>query len=148
MKIKISLILKSVIFLLILFLLNQHQYSQIKRADNVRASLIKLIEYCVNDDYQNASIYFVYRGDDSARKWVDVYDYTNENDKKDVITLCKEVKDIVEKGGEFVFKKFTTKKESEGEWCVWQITFEKGDKKTAYFACLKIKGRYALGDID
>jgi len=142
------LILKTIFVLFLIFIFQQQQYSQIKRADNVRSALVKLIEYCVNDDYQNASIYFVYRGNDSLRKWVDVYDYSNESDKKDVITQCKEVKSLVENGGEFTFKEFTTKKESEGEWCVWQIAFEKGEKKTAYFACLKIKGKYALGDID
>ena len=122
--------------------------AQTKTAEKVKATLLQLFEYCANDDYYNCAFYFVYRGDDTTRKWVDVYDYTNEKDKNDVVEMCKQVKNIVESGGEFLFKKFTTEKESEGTWCVWQVTFEKGSKKTAYFACLKRKGKYALGDID
>jgi hypothetical protein len=122
-------------------------YSQSK-SEKIKTILIKLFEYCANDDYGNASKFLVYTGEDTTRRYTDVYDYSNENDKKEIVSLCREIKGIVENGGEFEFTQFTTKKETEGVWNTWLVEFQKGSKKKAYFAFLKIKGNYALGDID
>lgn len=122
-------------------------YGQSK-SEKIKTILILLFEYCANDDYGNASKYLVYLGEDTLRKWVDVYDYSNDSDKRDIVALCKEIKGIVVSGGEFEFTEFTTKRESEGVWNVWRVEFQKGSMKKAYFAFLKIKGNYALGDID
>ena len=122
-------------------------YGQSK-SEKIKTILIQLFEYCANDDYSNASKYLVYIGEDTTRRYTDVYDYSNENDKKEIVSLCREIKGIVEGGGEFEFTEFTTKKETEGLWNTWLVEFQKGSTKKAYFAFLKIKGNYALGDID
>ncbi len=122
--------------------------SQTKMSEKVKSDLITLFEHCANNNYERAAGYLVYRGIDSLRKWIDVYDYTNENEKREIQDICLEIKSILEYGGEFSFIQFKTERESEGEWYIWQVEFQKGEAKKVYFACLKIKGKYALGDID
>jgi hypothetical protein len=133
---------------LITMALNTAITAQSKKSEKIKTTLLELFEYCANDNYSSASKYLVYIGEDSIRRWADVYDYSNESDKKEVESLCKEIKSILVSGGEFEFTEFTSKKESEGMWNIWLVEFQKGSKKKAYFAFLKIKGNYALGDID
>ncbi len=139
----------SIILLLsFIFINSDYVSSQSKKSEKIKSVLLNLFEYCANDDYSNASKYLAYSGEDSTRRWSDLYDYSNDDDKKDIVALCNEIKNIVGSGGEFEFVEFSAKKEKEGEWLVWRIDFQSGNKKKVYFACLKIKGIYALGDID
>jgi hypothetical protein len=136
------------ILFLLLIISTTFTIAQTKKSDLVKTALINLFEYSANKDYSNVAQYFVYLGEDSTRKWVDVYDYSRESDKNDVISISDKVKNLLENGGEFEFKEFKTKKESQVEWYVWLINFEKGSKQKVYFACLKINGKYVLGNID
>ena len=140
---------KHFLYLIIFCLIFSHSITaQSKKSEKIKSTLIELFEYCANNNYNGASKLLAYSGEDSVRRWVDTYDYSNDSDKKDIESLCKEVKSIVVSGGEFEFTEFTTKKETEGVWNIWLVEFQKGSKKKAYFAFLKIKGSYALGDID
>lgn len=130
--------------------LSSNVYSQTSNSGRVRTFLINLFKISVERNYEKVAPCLVYRSDDSSRKWVDVYDFGSENerDRKSVISMTNEIRNLIENGGEYEFLVFTKKVESEGEWLVWEVNFEKVPGNKVYFACLKIKGKYALGDID
>lgn len=129
-------------------LFNGPVHGQSNKSEKIKSTLLDLFEYCANDNYSKAAQYLVYIGQDTIRRWADVYDYDNSDDQKEVVGLCHEIKRLVENGGEFEFTEYNQKKETEGLWCIWTVEFQKGSQKKAYFAFLKIKGVYALGDID
>ena len=75
------------------------------------------------------------------------FDLLSITEQEAVIKVCGEVKKYLEGGGEYNLTEFDTKEESEGTWYIWKVVFSR-DKLTKHFAFLKIKGKYALGDID
>jgi hypothetical protein len=120
------------------------------RARAVKKRLVELFNHCRRGDYRSAASYLVYRGDDTARKWKDVYNYDHPEDREYVDGFCKNMKLLLEViDNRYTFTKFHVEKESEGEWLVWQMRFRfDGKQKTNTLACLKIKGEYCLGDGD
>ena len=118
------------------------------QSESVGERLQKLFVLSFTDNYKTAAKYIVYRGDDTARAWKDVYNYYNEDEKKAVIEICKRIKNYLETGGDYELSEFTEDEESEGTWYTWLVEFQKGDKRKVYFSFLKIGKRYALGDID
>lgn len=118
------------------------------QSDQVGDRLNKLFVLCFTDNYKAASKYIVYRGDDTTRKWKDVYNFKNEDEQKDVIAVCREIKSYLEEGGDYELTDFTEEEESEGTWYIWLVEFKKGTHKKVHFAFLKIGKKYALGDID
>ena len=136
---------KYLFFYLIIFISN---FSVFAQSDQVGDRLNKLFVLCFTDNYKAASKYIVYRGADTTRKWKDVYNFENEDEKKEVISVCKEIKSYLEEGGDYELTDFTEEEESEGVWYVWLVEFKKGTHKKVHFAFLKIGKKYALGDID
>jgi hypothetical protein len=118
------------------------------QSDAVGVKLQKLFVLCFTDNYKTAAKYIVYRGDDTSRIWKDVYNYSNEQEKKAVIEVCSRIKHYLEEGGDYELADFTEKEESEGMWYTWLVEFSKGPSQKVYFSFLKIGKRYALGDID
>ncbi len=138
MKVRLS-------FLVIFLLSGSAVWGQ---SEQVGDRLHKLFVLCFTDNYKAASKYIVYRGADTTRKWKDVYDFENEDEKKEVISVCKEIKSYLEEGGDYELTDFSEEEESEGIWYVWLVEFKKGSHKKVHFAFLKIGKKYALGDID
>jgi hypothetical protein len=90
----------------------------------------------------------VYRGSDAARRWKDLVDYSNEEDKARVDGLLGKIAALAGDGTPR-FLEFRSERESEGQWLVWKVTFGDGaDAPSAVFAMLEVKGTIALGDID
>lgn len=142
--------MKSKIFFIavVLFLLTfQNSYSQSK-SEKVKTRLVELFGLVKDNKYSEAAAYFVYRGVDTARKWNDYCKYDTDEEKLAVDRACKEIKNMITDGGDYEFVKFQTETESEGQWCIWELKFENKPDKKIYFAFLKIKGKYCLGDID
>ena len=124
-------------------------YPQTSKSDIVKQRLLKLFELSLNDNYTSACKYIVYRGDDKSREWKDWLNKNNPDELKYSREVCREIKSYLTECSDYELIKFTTETESEGEWCVWQVNFcSQGQVKTKYFAFLKIRGKYCLGDID
>jgi len=136
---------KILIPVVFLFLSTVSVFSQ---SDKVGDRLHKLFILCFTDNFKDASKYIVYRGSDTTRKWKDVYDYENEEEKKSVIDVCKRIKNYLDEGGDYELTEFTEEEESEGVWYTWLVEFSKGNHKKVYFSFLKVGKRYSLGDID
>lgn len=118
------------------------------QSEPVGDRLQKLFVLCFTDNYKDAAKYIVYRGDDTSRQWKDVYNYNNENERKEVMQVCARIKNYLVEGGDYELSEFTEKDESEGTWYTWLVEFKKGSNKKVYFSFLKIGKKYALGDID
>jgi len=139
-KLKITLIF--VVFTIPLLTFSQ------SKSEKVKDRLIELFDLCKEDKFSDAASYIVYSGEDKSRSWKDIYTYNNETERKDVDMVCNRIKSLLTSGGDYEFVKFQTETESEGEWCIWELKFSTGKDKKVYFAFLKIKGKYCLGDID
>ncbi len=123
--------------------------AQSKAGAEVKKDLLNLFKLCQSERYAEAARHIVYRGSDKKRKWVDVYNYKNPAEREEVKGVCANVKEMLKQNDSYEFAKFFEETESEGKWHVWEIVFKKGEKTgKVSFALLKIKGRYALGDID
>jgi hypothetical protein len=145
--------MKQVLYILIISALFSFSastlFSQTSKSDKVKERLLELFELSQNDDYASACKYMVYRGEDKQRRWKDWLDENNADEFKDSKQICLRIKSYLMECPEYEFKNFSTETESEGEWCIWQVEFcISGKTKTQYFAFLKIKGKYCLGDID
>ena len=126
----------------------------------VAGTLSELLKICAKVDFSDPKVsqlgtfyraapYIVYRGDDKKRKWKDVANYSKKDEKTQVDEVCFKINSTVNQDSSYKFIKYQTQKESEGVWHVIVVSYNrKGANKQAAFAFLKIKERFALGDID
>lgn len=120
-----------------------------RKQERVKQALLRVFDLCKVSDYSRLAGYFVYRGPEKRREWKDVYDASNEKEMRKVELLSAQICGYLEMHDSYEFVEFTMEKEPEGEWCVWKVAFNSEEKTTnVYFAFLKIKGNYAIGDID
>jgi len=99
--------------------------------------------------FYKAAPYIVYRGTDEKRKWKEMCNYKNAEDKKGVNEVCYKINETVNRDSAYKIVRYSTKKESEGLWHVLFVSYKKkGVEKHAIYAFLKIGDRFGLGDID
>lgn len=135
----------------------------IAQSDSITVALTldTLLKICKNVDFKDsktlsegtfyrAAPYIVYRGEGSkTRRWKGVANYSNEEEKKGVDEVCFRINSSVNQDKNYRFIRYFTEKESEGTWHIIIVSYtKKGQTKQSAFAFLKIKGRFALGDID
>ena len=119
------------------------------QSETVKERLLEIFELCQVGAHDKAAAYFVYRGPDKSREWKDVLRPRNPQERKAVESYCERIKGYLDGSTGYDFGEFKVERESEGEWNVWEFIFKHGDeRKTVYFAFLKVKGKYAIGDID
>jgi hypothetical protein len=126
----------------------------------VAATLKQLLSICKNVDFSDsntqkkgmfykAAPYIVYKGDNEKRKWKDVANYNDPKEKEQVDNVCLKINGSVNQDSAYKIIRYLTQTESEGKWYVLLISYtRKGKEKHAAYAFLKIKDRFALGDID
>lgn len=100
-----------------------------------------------------AAPFIVYRGrKEPDRAWKSLVDFSKEEDREIVRQACIAIRKYLPKGTKYTIKRFTQEEESEGVWNVLTLLPDmganSGKQKHLDFAFLKIKGQYALGDID
>ena len=155
--------LKSLQLLFMLMLLHSALKAQTPKADSaqVAKTLHELLLICRSVNFADPKVkqfgtfykaapYIVYRGDDKARAWKVMSDYTKEYDKKGVDDVCERINRTANQDSSgYRITKYLTKKESEGIWHILMVSYKKkGGEKSAVFAFLKIGNRFGLGDID
>ncbi len=116
--------------------------------EQVKQAIESLIGYCRADDIAKAAPLVVYRGRDKARRWRDVSNVENMEDRIRVESACRQIKGLFEGSTGHQYVKFFTERESEGLFHIWQIRIKGATPREAIFAMLKIKGSFALADID
>jgi len=154
--------MKRILLIVVLAVIPRLLHAQTDKADSaaVAKTLRELLSICKNVDFADpkttdlgtfykAAPYIVYRGDDATRKWKDFTDYSKEDEKKQVNEICYRINGSVNQDDHYEFVQYVTQTESEGKWCAIIVSFtKKGKQQKLLFAFLKIKGRFALGDID
>ena len=119
------------------------------KADQVKKSIEEMFDISKKGHFKDLAVYLAYRGSDSSRKWKDHCNADNQDELAYLESAGKRIAGYLSASDRYEFEEFQVESESEGEWCIWKVVFIKGEeKKTALFACLKIKEKYALGDID
>jgi hypothetical protein len=126
----------------------------------VASTLKQLLSTCRNVNFADsntqklgrfykAAPYIVYQGDDEKRRWKDIANYKNADEKEQVDQVCLKINSSVNQDTAYKIVKYVTNTESEGKWYVLHVNYIKnGKERHAAFAFLKVKGRFALGDID
>lgn len=123
--------------------------STLSRSALVKKDLLKLFELCKSERYAEAAKYFVYRGREKNREWKDVCNYNNPDERTAVESSGGTIKALLAQSDSYTFSKYVEQTKREGRWHVWEMTFQKDSNRgTVYFALLKVKGRYAVGDIN
>jgi hypothetical protein len=144
------------------FVLFNFVKAQNKTADStgVAKTFVELLTICRKVDWADpkttelgtfykAAPYIVYRGDDKKRAWKDVANYSNEIEKTGVDNICLRINGSVNQDTAYKITAYQTQTEREGTWHILMISYlKKGVTKQAVFAFLKIRNKFALGDID
>ena len=111
-------------------------------------ALLTILDLCASDNDSVLMDYVVYRGSDEKRKWKDVCQLTSTDERRYVRSVMGRIKNNF---SPFTYElvSYHSRQESEGLWHVWEVKFvQHGEEKHAHFAFLKVKGVYALGDIE
>jgi hypothetical protein len=155
--------LKYLILFCLASILNTGLKAQANKADSIQVAktLHELLLICRTVDFADPKVaklgtfykaapYIVYRGDDKARAWKVMSDYTNVYEKKGVDDVCERINRTANQDSAgYKITKYFTEKESEGTWHILMVSYKKkGVEKSAAFAFLKIGNRFGLGDID
>ncbi len=134
--------------------------SKAQDSAKVAKTFTELLSICKNVDWSDsntsklgtfykAASYIIYQGDNNSRKWKDVANYKNQQEKTQVDNICFRINGSLNQATEYKIVSYLTQKESEGTWHVLLITYtRKGKEGKAAYAFLKIGDKYALGDID
>jgi hypothetical protein len=112
----------------------------------IKIRVDSLFSYARNKAAESFAMHTVYRGDDSKRKWKDVYDPADADELKSAKDMMEQFKKAMNGCNYREFDNVKQDKQSEGVWYIY--TFACGHSKKIHLAFLKIKGSYALGDID
>ncbi|HKR01185.1 MAG TPA: hypothetical protein VJT09_10955, partial [Pyrinomonadaceae bacterium] len=118
-------------------------------SETVETRLDELFELCRRGDASGAATYFVYRGPDKSREWKDTYRAGVPAERAAVGEMCLRIKGYLDKSLDYTSGEVRVKRESEGEWHVVEVTFrQEEESQKITFAFLRVKGRFAIGDID
>jgi hypothetical protein len=118
--------------------------------DACREAVETLLKIAGNGKNKDAASLLVYRGADKGREWKTTCDYVREEDQLFVDKTMAKLQVISAGLESHTFREFITEKEQEGVWYVWvtDMRYQDGSQDEKAFAFLKIKGKFALGDID
>ncbi|MEO1654133.1 MAG: hypothetical protein AAFU64_11335 [Bacteroidota bacterium] len=133
-----------------LFQINLSQAQENPEAKKLKKVVKKILSLCEKASDKKLAPYVIYRLNDPQRKWKDAYQANNPEELGRVTRLRKYIQENYLIYDKYSFVKYQEEIESEGKWQVWELHFEGGDRadKKTFFAFLKIKGRFVLGDID
>ncbi len=106
-------------------------------------SLVKFIKLKGTEAFAENT---VYRGSDASRKWKDVYDPNSPDELRSAKDVMEQFKKAL---GGCTYKEFDTFKESKQDGLNWYVyTYACGATSKIHLSFLKIKGKYALDDVD
>lgn len=69
-------------------------------------------------------------------------------ERRQVEGVCARIKGLVDGSAGREFLEYSSERKSEGTWHIWKVRFQGSTPQEVIFAMLKVKGRYALADID
>ena len=115
----------------------------------VKAAVKSLIAACKAGNFPEVTGMMAYTGSNKKLKYKSILNPKKNAHVKQAKKLCKKINNDINKKGDLTYTTFTEEEESEGMWYVWEIHYpSRGVKEAAYFAFMKIKGKYVLADLD
>lgn len=134
------------IFLLSIFFISAKAQSNTDSV-GVAGALNLLVQASRNIDRKPAAALICYRGNDKSRVWKSPAIYSNEDEKRGVNNVCDRINRLTSNSYHII--SYSTETESEGTWLLLKVDCSGiAGKGLYYFAFLKVKGSYLLGDID
>lgn len=115
----------------------------------VRAAFESLYKAVQAGDKSHYGTFLVYRGADAQRAWKDVVDVSHPDEKLEADKFWAQLTMLFQGASACKVSKYFTEQESEGTWHVLVVDVQRdGGSESSSFAFLKVKGAYAVGDID
>jgi hypothetical protein len=112
----------------------------------LQSQIDSLFFFIKNKGTESFAMNAVYHGTDNKRNWKDCLNPDNPEELKAAKQLLNKMKNALNDCSYREFDTYHKEKESEGEWHIY--TYACGADKKVHLAFLKIKGKYALGDVD
>jgi hypothetical protein len=112
----------------------------------VKAQIDSLIGYIRLKGTEAFAEQTVYNGENASRKWKDVYDPSKPEELRSAKEMMQKLKKALDGCNYKEFDVFKESRQSEGTWYVY--TYACGNTAKIHLSFLKIKGKYALGDVD
>jgi len=147
---RIVLICGLTLFMSGVFVATPGQRQSDAEVETVEIRLTELFDLCQQGKTDVAAAYFVYRGADESREWLDTFHASDAAEKAGVGELCLRIKSYLDESEGYRFSAVKVERESEGDWYVLEVAFRQADGQTkkVRFAFLLIKGEFSIGDID
>lgn len=101
----------------------------LNESEAVKKDLLTLFKLCKSERYAEAARYIVYRRPEKNREWVDVYNYKNLVERREVEGVGQGIKELLERSDSYQLSRFFENTESEGKWHVWETIFHRVDKQ-------------------
>lgn len=139
------------LFLIFLFLvIGNTTFSQSTISEKIESATLRILDLCRLQNYEEAAKHLVYKGSDPLRAAVDVYNFANFSERKDIIEICNGIKRYIDDCEECQLGDFYMQTQLDKMWYVKEVIFVKSEdvEIKRYFAFLKINGNYALLEIN
>jgi len=123
--------------------------SEKDQREPVKKTLLELFELSKSGRYPESARFFVYRGTDEKRRDLDVYNFNDPEERRDIEEVAGEIKGMIWLSDSYEFSEYIEKVQGARRVYIWRLIFKGGaSQATITFAFLKIKDRYAIFDID
>lgn len=115
---------------------------------DVQDVLVKVLNNSQSENYQAASTFFAYEGDNSARNLKDVYNFKDQKEKSKVKRLAKKIKAFQDLSDSYSVGDISKKSEPAGEYFLVEVLFNSGKQtlKTV-FSFIKINENFKLVEV-
>ncbi|MGD8779964.1 MAG: hypothetical protein PVH88_13500 [Ignavibacteria bacterium] len=112
-------------------------------------TLENIFEYSKSKNYESAAVFLAYDGVDENRKFKDTFNSKEKSELKIVRRKLKKIKALIDISDNYEFGKTVKKKKDGVDLFIQPVVFNSGNQKlTTNFEFIKIKGKFALADID
>lgn len=115
----------------------------------VKKDLLELFEIAKAERYAETAPFLVYRGTDEKRSWFDTCDFNDPAERSEIKEFGAALNRLVWLSDSYEFSEYTEKIRKQHRIHIWRLNFKGGaSQSTITFGFVKIKGRYAVADID
>jgi len=116
---------------------------------NVQKIIADIFDLCKTEKFEEASVYFVYRGSDKARDLKSEINYKDRKEKSYVDRICKKINSFLKISDSYGFGKTFSELEKWGIANKQEVFFESETQKiTTEFVFVKLKDKYLLAEVN
>ncbi|MBN2570893.1 MAG: hypothetical protein JXA68_02085 [Ignavibacteriales bacterium] len=147
--------MKKVILVVIFFLFTSYLFSNVNcsssnqiQEEKIKNMVTKFLDYCDIKDYESAGKYLLYNGENANRKYKEIFNYSNTDEKKEVERICKKVNAMLIISDSYTNGSITQETKEGITWQVLEVFFKSGEQVLRQtFYILEIANNYYIGII-